>query len=143
LDTTPDAIAALKKYLAEQPGIAALTENGRRIFPESLPPGESPNMPRGSVVLKSSGGGGEPHADIFTQHVDVRTYGANSEEATKLQILCMLALQNLDYFVAEDTILYCAKVLSTGNYGREAGSSTGWKYLYSVWSVLTDLNSPD
>jgi hypothetical protein len=140
---TPDTIAAIQNYLASQPSIAAATENGSRIFAESLPDNESPDMPRTTIVVKSSGGNAPVHAEFLYQRVDIRCYGATSGEASDLLGQCILALQNLDYFVGESTMLYCATLVSGQNYGREPVAGTGWQYLYSIWSVMTDMNSPD
>lgn len=97
-----DDIAAVRKYLADDAGVAALC--GTRVYADELDAVEAAPMPRACVVVNDSGlgsGGGalgmtnNSYLPISTSTKDLRCYGATYAQSRAVWNACARALKDI------------------------------------------------
>jgi len=137
----PDPIAALIAYLKADPDTFALVTD--RVFGAELPEAESALMPRKCLVIQSAGGfGNRNYRKEYNLRIDLRCYGESASEAMKVHLAAHQALQALGksaHAAFENCLIYSASKDTGPFFNRE--NTVFWPYIYSVWSVMTNLTS--
>lgn len=129
-----DPLSAVVDLLKADIDVSAITT---KVFGQLIPANFTANQ---ACVLVVKTGGGLPNSmqHIFSQRIDLRTYGATPIEAANLQRLCTIALQDLERQIRKSTILFSATQLTGAYYVQDP--TTNWNYEFSVWSIETYLD---
>lgn len=117
-----DPVAALRAFALTQANIVNLTPSG--IHAGELIEDETPAMPRGALVLKSSGGvslQADSHVEIDTRRIDAFAFGKTPYEAERLMDEFALAMKRLRIGIYGGVLVYWVKAAGGSASGREPG----------------------
>lgn len=132
----PDVIKALVAHLKED--VPTNTAASGRIFGAELPRGETANMPRASIVLRSAGGpSNRGTLTLEDLRIDMRCYGATAFEANRLYRTAYTALRFGQRIVQGDTLVHSATPESGPISLREP--ELEWPFELSSWRVKLAL----
>ena len=124
-DDQPDAIAALRSYLA---GEIAEPVYGLYLS-------RTPNNPRECVLLSPTSG--EDNRNWETMEIDVICYGATMQRAGRLRRKVTRIMRNLQRDVERGCLLHSA-TLQTGPVAY-VDTTDGWPTLVETWRVHSSL----
>lgn len=133
-----DLEAGLCAYLLNQGTVTA--EVAGRVFAGELPADETAAMPRGAIVLKSSGGvslTAESENDHDTQRIDLFTFGATPREAATIMRTAALALRHLKRGIYGGVLIHWVNPAGGSAQGREPG--TEWPRHFQSFQALHGL----
>jgi hypothetical protein len=136
--TPADLEGGLVAFLKADAVVAAITEG--RVFGGELPEAQAAEMPRGAIVLRSSGGAsllGDTFVEHDTQRVDVFAFGATPRAATALMRAASLALRRLRPSVHAGCLIHWANAASGSIAGREP--VTEWPRQFQSFQVMHGL----
>lgn len=129
-----DLIEGLKAYLAQDPGVSALTPTPL-IYDEELDLSEDINMPTKVIVLMRGGGAGGPATLQYSvPRVNVRCYGETSHLAMTVYEAVKLALKNLDPSIWAGTYIHYVSLVTDAIPYRDP--VTQWPYNVSSWQTM-------
>lgn len=132
-----DHLGAIINYLRADADVMSLT--GGHIYGEDLPRSVNPLMPRGAIVVRSTGGPGERRLiALSTQRVDIRCYGTTPYWARRLSLAVEGALKfgllrKSHYSGEHRTLLHSATLESSANITTEL--NTDWPVVFSSWLI--------
>lgn len=115
-----DLLTGLRTYLLAQPAVVALAPSG--IHASELHEDQTPGMPAGAIVIRSSGGidlHGSDFAEKATQRIDLFAFGATPYEADRLRAEASLALKRLRRGVFSGVLIDWVNPASGPSDGRE------------------------
>ncbi|KPM23027.1 hypothetical protein AAJ72_08880 [Citromicrobium sp. RCC1885] len=132
-----DLEAGLRAYLLDYAPLSAI---GGRVFAGELPADETAAMPRGAIVLKSSGGvslTAESENDHDTQRIDLFTFGATPREAGVLMRIAARGLRRLKRGIYGGVLIHWVNPAGGSAQGREPG--TEWPRHFQSFQALHGL----
>jgi hypothetical protein len=135
-----DLETGLRAYLLTQSAVVALAPAD--IHGGELHEDETPGMPQGAVVLKSSGGvdlHGGSYAEVETRRFDVFTFGRTRLEADQLMAEVALAFKRLRRGVYGGVLINSVNSAGGQSGGREPGVEwpRAWRSFQAEFALET------
>lgn len=133
-----DLEAGLRAYLLDYAPLAAAIDT--RVFGGELPADETAFMPRGAIVLKSSGGvslTAESENDHDTQRVDLFSFGETPREAATIMRIAAYGLRQLKRGIYGGVLIHWVNPAGGSTQGREPG--TEWPRHFQSFQALHGL----
>lgn len=115
-----DLEGGLRAFFQAQQPITDLAPAG--IHAGELNEDETPGMPRGALLIKSSGGfdtDGDSFVETATRRIDLFAFGATPREAGMLMATAALAFKQLRRGTYGNVLIYWAKSAGGQSSGRE------------------------